>query len=178
MRTRWESPGLTIVPRPRSAVKVASHGSHGRRTVGVVYVSLATAGLDLLGHLHTSWTYNDAVRNPLALPSDIAVRVLSVWFHALGLGSRERGGRTLLQKGESKDNLPTIFVMNVCPSHSRFQPITADIERSRKRSKEARFRALKAVARVRIPSGLQLNCLMSATFCLSQLDHLRLMTHR
>ena len=38
--------------------------------------------------------------------------------------------------------------------HTRFQPISADIERSRKPSKEARFRALNAVARVRIPSGL------------------------
>lgn len=74
---------------------------------------------------------------------------------ASSLGLRARGGRTLLQTGESKDKLPTTFVTNVCPSHSRFQPISDDIERSRKPSKEARFRALKAVARVRIPSGLQ-----------------------
>src|SRR5215204_2571625 len=178
MRTRWESPGLTIVPRPRSAVNVASHGSHGRRTVGVVYVSLATAGLDLLGHLHTSWTYNDAARNPLALQSDIAIRVLIVWFHALGLGSRERGGRTLLQKGECKDKLPTTFGVNLCPSHSRFRPIRADIERSRKLSKEARFRALKAVARVRIPSGLQGKAPSQARFRgSSQIDHLCPGTH-
>jgi hypothetical protein len=67
-------------------------------------------------------------------------------------------GRALLQKGESEDKLPTTFVMKVCPSHRRFQPISADIERSRKLSKEARFRALKAVARVRIPPGAQLWC--------------------
>ena len=86
--------------------------------------------------------------------SDVAASLLNVWSCASSLGLRTRGGRTLLQKGESKGNLPTIFVVNVCPSHSRFQPISADIERSRKLPKEARFRALKAVARVRIPSGL------------------------
>jgi hypothetical protein len=31
------------------------------------------------------------------LVRDIAVRVLIVWFHALGLGLSERGGRTRLQ---------------------------------------------------------------------------------
>jgi hypothetical protein len=86
--------------------------------------------------------------------SDVAASLLNVWSCASSLGLRERGGRTPLQKGESKDKLPTTFVMNVCPSHSRFQPISTDIERSRKLSEEARFRALKAVARVRIPSGL------------------------
>ena len=86
--------------------------------------------------------------------SDVAASLLNVWSCASSLGSRARGGRTLLQKGEMKHNLPTTFVMDVCPSHSRFRPISADIERSRKPSKEARFRALKAVARVRIPSGL------------------------
>jgi hypothetical protein len=87
--------------------------------------------------------------------SDVADSVLNVLSCASSLGLRARGGRTLLQMGESKDKLPTTVVTNVCPSHSRFQPISADIERSRKPSKEARFRALKAVARVRIPSGLQ-----------------------
>jgi hypothetical protein len=86
--------------------------------------------------------------------SDVAASLLNVWSCASGLGLGVRGGRTLLQKGESEHKLPTTFVMNVCPSHRRFQPISADIERSRKLSKEARFRALKAVARVRIPSGL------------------------
>jgi hypothetical protein len=80
--------------------------------------------------------------------SDVAASLLKVWSCASSLGLRERGGRTLLQKGENKDKLPTTFVMNVCPSHSRFQPISADIERFRKLSKEARFRALKAVARL------------------------------
>jgi hypothetical protein len=86
--------------------------------------------------------------------SDVADNVLNVLSCASSVGLRARGGRTLLQTGESKDKLPTTVVTNVCPSHSRFQPISADIERSRKPSKEARFRALKAVARVRIPSGL------------------------
>jgi hypothetical protein len=86
--------------------------------------------------------------------SDVAASLLNVWPCASSLGLRTRGGRTLLQKGESMDKLPTTLVVNVCPSRSRFQPISADIERSRKLSKEARFRALKAVARVRIPSGL------------------------
>jgi hypothetical protein len=85
--------------------------------------------------------------------SDVAASLLNVWSCASSLGLRERGGRTLLQKGESKDKLPTTFVMNVCPSHSRFQPISADIERSRKLSKEARFRAFKVAAQVRIPLG-------------------------
>jgi hypothetical protein len=80
--------------------------------------------------------------------------LLNVWSCVSSLGLRARGGRAVLQKGESKDKPPTTLVMHVCPSHSRFQPISADIERSRKLSKEARFRALKAVARVRIPSGL------------------------
>jgi hypothetical protein len=44
---------------------------------------------------------------------------------------------------ESMDKLPTTLVTNVCPSHTRFQPISADVERSRKLSNEARFRALK-----------------------------------
>jgi hypothetical protein len=96
--------------------------------------------------------------------SDAAASLLNVWSCASSLGLRTRGGRTLLQKGESKDKLPRIFVMNVCPSHSRFRPISADIERSRKLSKEARFRALKAVARVRIPSGLQVKYLVSGYF--------------
>ena len=86
--------------------------------------------------------------------SDVAASLLNVLSCASSLGLRARGGRTLLQTGESKDKLPTTFVTNVCPSHRRFQPISADIERSRKPSEEARFRALKAVARVRIPSGL------------------------
>jgi hypothetical protein len=106
--------------------------------------------------------------------SDVAASLLNVWSCASSLGLRERGGRTLLQKGESKDKLPTTFVMNVCPSHSRFQPISADIERSRKLSKEARFRALKAVARVRIPSGLPGEVASQRLFrVLSQFDHVR-----
>ena len=105
--------------------------------------------------------------------SDVAASLLNVWSCASSLGLRTRGGRTLLQKGESKDNLPTIFVVNVCPSHSRFQPISADIERSRKLPKEARFRALKAVARVRIPSGLPGGVACQRLFRVaSQFDHL------
>jgi hypothetical protein len=53
---------------------------------------------------------------------DIAARVLIVWFHALGLGLRERGGRTRLQKRESQHNTSTSFVLHVCASQSRFQP--------------------------------------------------------
>src|SRR5215211_4706430 len=86
--------------------------------------------------------------------SDVAASLLNVLSCASSLGLRARGGRTLLQTDESKNKPPTTIVTNVCPSHSRFRPISADIERSRKLSKEARFRALKAVARVRIPSGL------------------------
>src|SRR5215212_4770328 len=78
--------------------------------------------------------------------SDVAASLLNVLSCAPGLGLRVRGGRTLLQTDESKDKPPTTTVTNVCPSHSRFQPISADIERSRKAAKEARFRALKAVA--------------------------------
>jgi hypothetical protein len=89
---------------------------------------------------------------PKRITTDRMLASLSnVWSCASSLGLRARGGRTVLQKVESKDKPPTTFVMHVCPSHSRFQPISADIERSRKPSKEARFRALKAVARVRIP---------------------------
>ena len=105
--------------------------------------------------------------------SDAAASLLNVWSCASSLGLRTRGGRTLLQKGESKDKLPRIFVVNVCPSHSRFRPISADIERSRKLSKEARFRALKAVARVRIPSGLPGGIASQRLFRVaSQFDHL------
>ena len=105
--------------------------------------------------------------------SDVAANVLNVWPCASSLGSRAPGGRTLLQKGEMKHNLPTTFVMDVCPSHSRFRPISADIKRSRKPSKEARFRALKAVARVRIPSGLPGKAPIQRLFRVSsQFDHL------
>ena len=99
----------------------------------------------------TGWRGPSRTHNQV---SDVAASLLNVLSCASSLGLRARGGRTLLQTGESKDKLPTTFVTNVCPSHSRFQPISDDIERSRKLSKEARFRALKAVARVRIPSGL------------------------
>jgi hypothetical protein len=89
--------------------------------------------------------------------SDVAASLPNVWSRASSLGLGARRGGTLLQKGESKDKLPTTFVMNVCPSHSRFQPLSADIERSRKLSKEARFRALKAVQ-----ESLQLPCSTAA----------------
>jgi hypothetical protein len=68
--------------------------------------------------------------------SDAAASLLNLWFCASSLGLRERGGRALLQKGESKDNLPTTFVMNVClvtAGFGRFQPISRDLESYRKR---------------------------------------------
>jgi hypothetical protein len=68
--------------------------------------------------------------------SDAAASLLNVWSCASSLGLRERRGRTLLQKGESKDNLPTTFVMNVClvtAGFGRFQPISSDLESYRKR---------------------------------------------
>src|SRR5215217_2169349 len=105
--------------------------------------------------------------------SDVAASLLNVLSCASSLGLRARGGRTLLQTDESKNKPPTTIVTNVCPSHSRFQPISADIERSGKPSKDARFRALKAVARVRIPSGLQGEAPSQARFRgLSQVNHL------
>jgi hypothetical protein len=55
-----------------------------------------------------------------------------VWFHALDLGSRERGGRTRPQKGESQHNTTTTLVLHVCASQSRFQPITRDLGSCRK----------------------------------------------
>jgi hypothetical protein len=60
--------------------------------------------------------------------SDVAASLLNVWSCASSLGLRTRRGRTLLQQGESKDNLPTTVVVNVCPSHCRFQPISRDLE--------------------------------------------------
>ena len=111
--------------------------------------------------------------------SDVAASLLNVLSCASSLGLRARGGRTLLQTDESKNKPPTTIVTNVCPSHSRFQPISADIERSGKPSKDARFRALKAVARVRIPSGLQGEAPSQARFRgLSQVNHLFPGTHR
>jgi hypothetical protein len=55
-----------------------------------------------------------------------------VWSYALGLGSRERGGRTRLQKGGCQRNLPTSLVSHVCASHSGFEPIMRKPERCRK----------------------------------------------
>ena len=54
-----------------------------------------------------------------------------VWCCTSPLRSRERGGRTRLQNGDSQDNLPTTFLSHVHASHSRFQPITRDLGKCR-----------------------------------------------
>ena len=48
--------------------------------------------LDLLRHLHSLLDSERSGTKLLKLQSDIAARVLIVLFHALGLGSGERGG--------------------------------------------------------------------------------------
>jgi hypothetical protein len=88
--------------------------------------------LDLLRHLHNLLDSERRGKKLLPLQSDIAASVLIVLFHALGLGSRERGGRTRPQKGESQHNTPTTLVLHVCASQSRFQPITRDLGSHRK----------------------------------------------
>jgi hypothetical protein len=54
-----------------------------------------------------------------------------VWLYRSGLGTRERGGRTRLQKGDSQHTLSTTLVLHVCASHSMFWQITRDLERRR-----------------------------------------------
>jgi hypothetical protein len=54
-----------------------------------------------------------------------------VWCCISPLGSRERGGRTHLQNGDSQHNLPTTFLLHVYASHSMFQPITRDLGKCR-----------------------------------------------
>ena len=89
-------------------------------------------GLDLLRHLYSLLDSERRGTKLLTRQSDIAASVLIVLFHALGLGSGERGGRTRPQKGESQHNTPTTLVLHVCASQNRFQPITRDLGSSRK----------------------------------------------
>jgi hypothetical protein len=72
--------------------------------------------LDLLRHLHNLLDSERRGKKLLPLQSDIAASVLIVLFHALGLGSRERRGRTRPQKGESQHNTSTTLVLHVCAS--------------------------------------------------------------
>jgi hypothetical protein len=74
-----------------------------------------------------------------------------VWCCASGLGSRERGGRTRPQNGDSQHNLPTTFMLHVYASHSRFQPIKRDNGKCR----EMPNFALSRRQRVRIPLRTQ-----------------------
>jgi hypothetical protein len=55
-----------------------------------------------------------------------------VWCCASGLGSRERGGRTRLQKSENQHSPRMTFALHVCASHSRFQSRTRDYGSCRK----------------------------------------------
>ena len=58
--------------------------------------------------------------------------LLIVCSYAIGVGPRERGGRAPLQKGENQHNVPTSYLLCVCASDSRFQPIMRDLERRRR----------------------------------------------
>jgi hypothetical protein len=60
-----------------------------------------------------------------------AASLLTVRSHTLNPRSRERGGRTPLQKGGDRYKLSTIPNWTVCPSDSRFHPITKDLRRFR-----------------------------------------------
>ena len=88
--------------------------------------------LDLLRHLHSLLGLRTTQHGTLTLQSDIAASVLIMLFHALGLGSGERGGRTRPQNGESQHNTPTTLVLHVCASQNRFQPIMRDLGSCRK----------------------------------------------
>jgi hypothetical protein len=65
----------------------------------------------------------------------VAFRLPLLWTAPIlagkGSGWRERGGRARLQNGDRQDKLPTTFVLYVCASHSRFQPMTRDPGRCR-----------------------------------------------
>jgi len=67
---------------------------------------------------------------PVWSPGDTA-SLLTVWSHALNPRSRERGGRTPLQRGGDRCKLSTIPNCTVCPSDSRFHSITKDLRRFR-----------------------------------------------
>jgi hypothetical protein len=58
--------------------------------------------------------------------------LLNVWSHALGSRSRERRGRTRLQKRDNQHNLPTTFSLHICASQSRFRPMLRDLGNYRK----------------------------------------------
>jgi hypothetical protein len=59
--------------------------------------------------------------------SDVAASLLIVWSYAASPGSRERKGRMPPQKAENQHNVPTIFLLHACASHSKFQLITKDL---------------------------------------------------
>jgi hypothetical protein len=60
----------------------------------------------------------------------VGVSLLTVWSR-IKPGSRERGGRTTPQKGGNRCQLSMISDCTVCPSDSRFRPITKDLGRLR-----------------------------------------------
>ena len=59
--------------------------------------------------------------------SDAVVTLLNMWSYASVLGSRERGGRTRLQKGDNQPNPPTTYLLHVW---GKPQQISADSARS------------------------------------------------
>jgi hypothetical protein len=61
----------------------------------------------------------------------VAAILLTVWCRALRPGSRERGGRTIPQKCGNRRKLSMISDCTVCPSDSRFRPLTKDLGRLR-----------------------------------------------
>jgi hypothetical protein len=75
--------------------------------------------------------YVDADRPQPVWSRGVAASLLTVWSRALSPGSRERGGRTIPQKGGNRCKLSMISDCTVCPSDSRFRPITKDLGRLR-----------------------------------------------
>jgi hypothetical protein len=61
----------------------------------------------------------------------VAASLLTVWSNALNPRSRERGGRTTIQRGGDRCKLSKIPNCTVCPSDSRFHSITKDLRRFR-----------------------------------------------
>ena len=64
--------------------------------------------------------------------SGVSVSLLIVLFYALGHGSGEAEGRMRWQYGGMPHKLLMNCLFHICAGHSKFQPITRDLERLRK----------------------------------------------